>query len=209
LSDVCWVNVHSCIRGPGSSCKAFILLDTRMQYYLNLILSRCACFVPGLLKHLAVYLIDSWSNLQLLIQTYSLVTSNKFVGLFRGNINIRRCLAGLYVRAPNLLVGRSHTLYIVLRGQGGEAKTVPTVSMADPSNHVALHAGCLHNFHESWRLTGQAPRVVRQAASRAGRRKQKQAQLVRAVAEAVALQAQDAWVEKTLRTLDRQRTPSK
>jgi len=80
---------------------------------------------------------------------------------------------------------------------------------------LVCSAGCLHDLHETRRLSGQAPRVPRRSASRAGRRKQKQAQLVRAVAEAVerrptvALQAQNEWVEKILQTLDRQSTPSR
>ena len=69
-------------------------------------------------------------------------------------------------------------------------------------------AGCFHDLHETRRLSGRGP-------SRASRRRQKQAHLVRAVAEAVesrpstALQAENAWVEKTLQALDRQRTPSR
>ena len=77
------------------------------------------------------------------------------------------------------------------------------------NEHICI-AGCFHDLHESRRLSGRSPH-----SSRASRRRQKQAHLVRAVAEAVesrpstALQAENVWVEKTLQALDRQRTPSR
>lgn len=43
---------------------------------------------------------------------------------------------------------------------------------------------------------------------RTARRKQRLAQLVNAVAEAVELTARDAWVEKTLQLLDRKKVPN-
>lgn len=56
-----------------------------------------------------------------------------------------------------------------------------------------------------------APQVssFRPFSQRRGRRQRKVLQIVTAVAEAVALTAQDAWVEKTLRTLNRENIPGR
>lgn len=48
----------------------------------------------------------------------------------------------------------------------------------------------------------------RPVSQRTARRKQRMAQIVEAVAEAVELAARDAWVEKTLQLLDRRKVPN-
>lgn len=80
--------------------------------------------------------------------------------------------------------------------------------LATPVNAVHPVAGSASPSWHERSFPRQMKGNVRPFSCRTSRRKQRLVQLVKAVAEAVELTASDAWVEKTLQTLDRRKAPA-
>ena len=86
-----------------------------------------------------------------------------------------------------------------------EIRSLAKMTEVNYTINISTGNSC-HNFHER-SFVRQAARSWRPFSRQAARRKQRLVQLAKAVAEAVELTASDSWVEKTLRSLDRQKTP--